>query len=149
MSGSLGDFNLCFIFCEGPPQGFTVHLTLKCSLCAIPQGKQKFFFFFIVFLFMNFLGFTLGLRLLFIWKQVMPAVIKVMKEESSLVTLVKPQFEARRSQVRKLSSINLYSFLLEIIKYRRDINWHMAMVTMHRVISKVTFLIWATTSMPI
>ncbi|XP_034196936.1 16S/23S rRNA (cytidine-2'-O)-methyltransferase TlyA isoform X2 [Prunus dulcis] len=30
---------------------------------------------------------------------VMPAVIKVMKEESSLVTLVKPQFEARRSQV--------------------------------------------------
>lgn len=71
---------------------------------------------------MNFLGFTLGLRLLFIWKQVMPAVIKVMKEESSLVTLVKPQFEARRSQVRKLSSINLYSFLLEIIKYRRDIN---------------------------
>lgn len=38
----------------------------------------------------------------------MPAVIKVMKEESSLVTLVKPQFEARRSQVRKLSSIDLY-----------------------------------------
>ncbi|PQM33487.1 uncharacterized protein Pyn_05192 [Prunus yedoensis var. nudiflora] len=30
---------------------------------------------------------------------VMPAVIKVMKEASSLVTLVKPQFEARRSQV--------------------------------------------------
>nr|POE75965.1 hemolysin a [Quercus suber] len=31
--------------------------------------------------------------------QVMPAVINVMKEEASLVTLVKPQFEARRSQV--------------------------------------------------
>ena len=30
----------------------------------------------------------------------MPAVINVMKEEASLVTLVKPQFEARRSQVR-------------------------------------------------
>ncbi|KAL4596997.1 uncharacterized protein LOC142619934 [Castanea sativa] len=30
---------------------------------------------------------------------VMPAVINVMKEEASLVTLVKPQFEARRSQV--------------------------------------------------
>ncbi|RWW42405.1 hypothetical protein BHE74_00052045, partial [Ensete ventricosum] len=30
---------------------------------------------------------------------VMPAVINVMKEESTLVTLVKPQFEARRSQV--------------------------------------------------
>ncbi|XP_010527347.1 PREDICTED: uncharacterized protein LOC104804704 isoform X2 [Tarenaya hassleriana] len=30
---------------------------------------------------------------------VMPAVINVMKEEATLVTLVKPQFEARRSQV--------------------------------------------------
>ncbi|KAG0451500.1 hypothetical protein HPP92_026193 [Vanilla planifolia] len=30
---------------------------------------------------------------------VMPAVVKVMKEESTLVTLVKPQFEAHRSQV--------------------------------------------------
>ncbi|KAL6339423.1 hypothetical protein AAG906_032956 [Vitis piasezkii] len=30
---------------------------------------------------------------------VMPAVVNVMKEESTLVTLVKPQFEARRSQV--------------------------------------------------
>lgn len=30
---------------------------------------------------------------------VMPAVVKVMKEQSTLVTLVKPQFEARRSQV--------------------------------------------------
>uniref|UniRef100_A0A803MFQ2 Ribosomal RNA methyltransferase FtsJ domain-containing protein n=1 Tax=Chenopodium quinoa TaxID=63459 RepID=A0A803MFQ2_CHEQI len=30
---------------------------------------------------------------------VMPAVIKVMKEQSTLITLVKPQFEARRSQV--------------------------------------------------
>lgn len=29
----------------------------------------------------------------------MPAVVNVMKEEASLVTLVKPQFEARRSQV--------------------------------------------------
>ncbi|PSS14139.1 RRNA methyltransferase [Actinidia chinensis var. chinensis] len=30
---------------------------------------------------------------------VMPAVVNVMKEEATLVTLVKPQFEARRSQV--------------------------------------------------
>ena len=30
----------------------------------------------------------------------MPALVNVMKEEASLVTLVKPQFEARRSQVR-------------------------------------------------
>ncbi|XP_078447467.1 bacterial hemolysin-like protein [Wolffia australiana] len=30
---------------------------------------------------------------------VMPAVVSVMKEKSTLVTLVKPQFEARRSQV--------------------------------------------------
>ncbi|KAM6564761.1 hypothetical protein CsatB_024759 [Cannabis sativa] len=32
---------------------------------------------------------------------VMPAVLNVMKEEASLVTLVKPQFEANRSQVGK------------------------------------------------
>ncbi|XP_077225522.1 bacterial hemolysin-like protein isoform X3 [Tasmannia lanceolata] len=31
--------------------------------------------------------------------QVMPAVVNVMQNESTLVTLVKPQFEARRSQV--------------------------------------------------
>lgn len=31
--------------------------------------------------------------------QVMPAIVNVMKEEAALVTLVKPQFEARRSQV--------------------------------------------------
>lgn len=37
-----------------------------------------------------------------LWKQVMPAVVNVMKEEASLVTLVKPQFEARRSQARNL-----------------------------------------------
>ena len=41
------------------------------------------------------------LRSLFVYvqfKQVMPVVINVMKAEASLVTLVKPQFEARRSQ---------------------------------------------------
>ncbi|XP_058205850.1 uncharacterized protein LOC131319546 isoform X3 [Rhododendron vialii] len=32
---------------------------------------------------------------------VMPAVVNVMKEEATLVTLVKPQFEARRAQVGK------------------------------------------------
>ncbi|KAI9120090.1 hypothetical protein K1719_009059 [Acacia pycnantha] len=32
---------------------------------------------------------------------VMPAVVNVMKEDAALVTLVKPQFEARRSQVGK------------------------------------------------
>ncbi|XP_057855315.2 uncharacterized protein LOC131064983 isoform X6 [Cryptomeria japonica] len=31
--------------------------------------------------------------------QVMPAVVSVMKQESELITLIKPQFEARRSQV--------------------------------------------------
>lgn len=36
----------------------------------------------------------------------MPAVVNVMKENAALVTLVKPQFEARRSQVR-----NTYSYL--------------------------------------
>jgi len=32
-------------------------------------------------------------------EQVMPAVMNVMNEDATLVTLVKPQFEARRSQV--------------------------------------------------
>uniref|UniRef100_A0A453HGI2 Ribosomal RNA methyltransferase FtsJ domain-containing protein n=1 Tax=Aegilops tauschii subsp. strangulata TaxID=200361 RepID=A0A453HGI2_AEGTS len=32
---------------------------------------------------------------------VMPAVVKVMKTDSTLITLIKPQFEARRSQVGK------------------------------------------------
>lgn len=32
---------------------------------------------------------------------VMPAVVNAMKENAALVTLVKPQFEARRSQVGK------------------------------------------------
>lgn len=31
--------------------------------------------------------------------QVLPAVLNVMKEEATLVTLIKPQFEAHRSQV--------------------------------------------------
>lgn len=34
----------------------------------------------------------------------MPAVVNVMKENAALVTLVKPQFEARRSQVRNTNS---------------------------------------------
>lgn len=38
-----------------------------------------------------------------LYKQVMPAVINLMKEEATLITLVKPQFEARRSQVDNLS----------------------------------------------
>ncbi|XP_074284066.1 uncharacterized protein LOC141608616 isoform X2 [Silene latifolia] len=41
---------------------------------------------------------TLDLSFISILK-VMPAVVKVMKEQSTLVTLVKPQFEARRFQV--------------------------------------------------
>ena len=42
--------------------------------------------------------------------QVMPAVVNVMKEESTLVTLVKPQFEARRSQVISLLNIFFTTF---------------------------------------
>ena len=42
----------------------------------------------------------------------MPAVVNVMKEEASLVTLVKPQFEARRSQVRNFCYY--FSVLLHI-----------------------------------
>ncbi|KAK9139004.1 hypothetical protein Sjap_009598 [Stephania japonica] len=36
---------------------------------------------------------------------VMPAVVGVMKNEATLITLVKPQFEARRSQVKLISYI--------------------------------------------
>lgn len=39
----------------------------------------------------------------------MPAVVNLMKEEATLVTLVKPQFEARRSQV----NYHLSHFLLK------------------------------------
>ncbi|KAF8005667.1 hypothetical protein BT93_K0065 [Corymbia citriodora subsp. variegata] len=42
---------------------------------------------------------------------VMPAVVNVMKEEATLVTLVKPQFEARRSQVKV--SINRVVFSIQ------------------------------------
>ncbi|THG14418.1 hypothetical protein TEA_021243 [Camellia sinensis var. sinensis] len=43
---------------------------------------------------------------------VMPAVVNVMKEEATLVTLVKPQFEARRSQVREkiINGVGNYGF---------------------------------------
>lgn len=37
-----------------------------------------------------------------IYEQVMPAIMNVMKEDATLVTLVKPQFEARRQQVISL-----------------------------------------------
>lgn len=40
---------------------------------------------------------------LYFLKQVMPAVVNLMREEATLVTLVKPQFEARRSQVKALT----------------------------------------------
>ncbi|CAN8258175.1 unnamed protein product [Cochlearia groenlandica] len=43
---------------------------------------------------------TLDLSFISILK-VMPAIMNVMKEDATLVTLVKPQFEARRSQVGK------------------------------------------------
>lgn len=42
--------------------------------------------------------------------QVMPAVMNVMKEDATLVTLIKPQFEARRSQV-KFYTVILILFL--------------------------------------
>nr|GFC46753.1 16S/23S rRNA (cytidine-2'-O)-methyltransferase TlyA isoform X2 [Tanacetum cinerariifolium] len=36
---------------------------------------------------------------------VMPAVINLMKEEATLITLIKPQFEARRSQILDSSAV--------------------------------------------
>ncbi|WVZ08342.1 hypothetical protein V8G54_021688, partial [Vigna mungo] len=44
----------------------------------------------------------------------MPAVVNIMKENAALVTLIKPQFEARRFQVRNTNSY--YKFC----KKRRD-----------------------------
>lgn len=44
-------------------------------------------------------------------KQVMPAVVNVTNEAASLVTLIKPQFEARRSQARIFSKIFLTGML--------------------------------------
>ncbi|OIW18852.1 hypothetical protein TanjilG_25295 [Lupinus angustifolius] len=49
---------------------------------------------------------------------VMPAVVNVMKEDAALVTLVKPQFEARRSQVGKggiVKDPNVHQEVLERI----------------------------------
>lgn len=54
-----------------------------------------------------------------LFKQVMPAVVNLMKEESTLVTLVKPQFEARRSQV-KISlfySSNIYVSAVALVVF--------------------------------
>lgn len=50
----------------------------------------------------------------------MPAVVNVMKEDAALVTLVKPQFEARRSQVR---NTNFYYILLLFILMLPAIYW--------------------------
>lgn len=44
--------------------------------------------------------------------QVMPAVVSVMKEMSTLVTLVKPQFECRRSQVRGFEFLSFLGVLV-------------------------------------
>ncbi|CAK7349220.1 unnamed protein product [Dovyalis caffra] len=41
---------------------------------------------------------------------VMPAIVNVMKEEATLVTLVKPQFEARRSQVLEKITTGVENF---------------------------------------
>ena len=47
----------------------------------------------------------------------MPAVVNAMKEEATLVTLVKPQFEARRSQVRSLmyACKHIYTLAFRIV----------------------------------
>lgn len=45
----------------------------------------------------------------------MPAVVNAMKEEATLVTLVKPQFEARRSQVSYiLMQLDIYTHALRM-----------------------------------
>lgn len=88
----------------GHPKDLLFILLLSVLYVLSPKENKSSLFIY------EFPGFYTWVMTFFIWKQVMPAVIKVMKEESSLVTLVKPQFEARRSQVRKLSSINLYFF---------------------------------------
>ena len=59
---------------------------------------------------MIFYGMLAHYLLVFILEQVMPAVVNVMKEEASLVTLVKPQFEAGRSQVRDFLSFAPFQY---------------------------------------
>ncbi|MCD7463973.1 hypothetical protein HAX54_051859 [Datura stramonium] len=51
---------------------------------------------------------------------VMPAVVNLMKEEATLVTLIKPQFEARRSQSRNKRSHLVYEASIELkyLSYR-------------------------------
>lgn len=44
----------------------------------------------------------------------MPAVVNVMKEDAALVTLVKPQFEARRSQVKNMNHIMSFFVCFDI-----------------------------------
>lgn len=77
-------------------------------------------------------GFYTWPRLLFNLEAGHAAMFSVMEEEATLVTLVKPQTEARRSQVRvlhqPLTSTHTYLWklfrfiLLEIRKYSRDDN---------------------------
>lgn len=45
----------------------------------------------------------------------MPAVVNVMADEAMLVTLVKPQFEAHRSQVRKCILSTILPLALRIL----------------------------------
>lgn len=49
----------------------------------------------------------------------MPAVISLMKDDAMLVTLIKPQFEAFRSQVRgSVVSSSEYVFHVSFIEYK-------------------------------
>ncbi|CAA2949601.1 Hypothetical predicted protein [Olea europaea subsp. europaea] len=60
--------------------------------------------------------------------RVMPAVISLMKEEATLVTLIKPQFEARRSQVGGRGIVRdplVHQEVIEkIIKGVQDLEFH-------------------------
>lgn len=58
--------------------------------------------------------------------QVLPAVLNVMKEEATLVTLIKPQFEAHRSQVCNLISAEfaLDFYMMIIWEGSTGQKWH-------------------------
>jgi predicted rRNA methylase YqxC with S4 and FtsJ domains len=61
----------------------------------------------------------------------MPAVIKVMKAESILITLIKPQFEARRSQVTLDGMINcLVGVLVTYIEVNKSLNVNLSLTVL-------------------
>lgn len=76
-------------------------LTVSCYCCFFVVLESVFTFEFLLFYDLSYWSNLIHGEIVFSchFVQVMPAVVNLMKEESTLITLIKPQFEARRSQV--------------------------------------------------